>query len=60
MVESQIQRERKAALSAWLCDRFGGQFDIEPFFWRDAEDLIKFLRANGLEIRPCQEVENAP
>lgn len=57
MAQTYLQRERRNAIAAWLLDRFGPpedqinlEFIPDASRWRDAEDLIKFLRGNGFRI----------
>jgi hypothetical protein len=54
---SPLYRERRNALAAWLRDRYGPNDPDVPdaAFWRDAADLLKFLRGNGLAIIPLEE-----
>ncbi|WP_094359945.1 hypothetical protein [Mycobacterium marinum] len=56
MSQSKLYRERRNAIAAWLLDRFGPDTEAPyAMFWRDAADLIKFLKSNGLTICPVNE-----
>lgn len=58
MVASRAERERQAAVAAWLNDNFSqtktpreGETQInDPAFWPEASDLVKFLHARGFFI----------
>lgn len=51
MPHTYAYREKRNAIAAWLCDNYGDDTAIDPFFWRDAADLITFLTAHGFEVR---------
>lgn len=57
MSQSLLHRERRNALAAWIRDRFGPDDESVPdaAHWKDAADLLKFLRGVGLQIVPLED-----
>lgn len=61
MGQSIPYRERRNAIAAWLRDRFGpddGGEMPDAAYWKDAADLLKFLRSNGFRIINAESDED--
>lgn len=55
MAQTFTQRERRNTIAAWLLDRFGPEGQVTySLYWKDADDLIKFLKANGFTLEPIE------
>lgn len=64
MTRSKIDFRRMQIVSEWISDAFGDGGVPTDEDHRDARDLVKFLKANGWEVKECtldyQEDEEIP
>lgn len=51
MVQSESAKIRRGVVADWLADWAGDDEACSSVYWADASEFIKYLTANGIELR---------